>query len=153
MVCFGFGYIRSIPEARAADPAACPQYECKTIHASWSAVNEVRAEFLINNGGNSDDFFYDIFTQNSVEKKDSAATNQQIDEKIIDTCIPTCGKDTNGVWQAPQEVSIPQGAMVISTSRINQSRCTAANGAGPQVTPPKNYNEKNYEPPQPKVPE
>lgn len=144
------GMTESTRRASAVEPARCPQWQCRTIHAHWNTTNGVRAQFLINNGGNTDDFFFDIFTQNSTDKKPEVPTGNQIDEKEYDTCIPTCGKDAAGVWQATQEVSIPQGAMVLITKRINQNRCTPANGPGPKVEPPKNSNDKNLEPPMPK---
>jgi hypothetical protein len=153
---FGVGYVESVTEARAAAPAAavpvaCPQYACKNVHASWSAVGDVRAEFLPNNGGNSVDYFYDIFATSSNVVQPSKPSGVRIDEVLYDSCIPTCGKDANGVWQAPQEVAIPVGALVLNTNRIKQNLCNPpANGAAVNpVVPSKNHNKHGLTPPMP----
>lgn len=145
-VFFGFGKAgRDAKAAAIGVPTACPQWQCKTVQAIWFANANVATAFFVsgtNGATSSSDGWQSIFSQTSVEQLPLQAQNGLYDAYDYPSCNPMCGKDQNGNWQAPQEVS-PTGQQG-QASAINLPRkpCTATQGgaAGPQINPPNNTN-------------
>lgn len=140
--------------ASADEPAACPMYECKTIHAYWAGdSNKTIAAFFTVGGGemmdNSSAAIENIFTMASVEKKPRVDATDKMDTWLYDSCSPLCGKDAGGKWQAPQEVG-RAGKRIgdILSSDGARKACTPNGGQnGPTITNPTNANTEGYTPP------
>lgn len=145
------GYTESQSRLRALDPAACSQYQCRTVHAYWTGTAGVLwAVHVTNKDDNADDGTPNIFTTNSVEKLPTKAGTVMVDHWKYTTCIPFCGKDGAGKWQATQEV-LRVGAKMPGTTAtpIARAPCLATEGGkeGPKVNPEVNANTKGYTPP------
>jgi hypothetical protein len=142
------GYTESLSRLKAAIiPPACPQYECRTVHAFWTGQKTyVWGVHVTNKNDNADDGVTDIFTTNSVEKKPTATDGTTVDWWDYPTCTPFCGKDANGKWQAYQEV-LTSGTKN-KQYNVNRAPCTANGGAeGPKINPPVNANTDGNTPP------
>lgn len=139
-------------QARAAIPAQCPKYECKTVHAQWDGKQSgVIVAYFTANGkadtNSSNGLHKNIFTPSSVEKLPLVESGV-LDAWAFDACVPQCGK-MNGKWQARQEVA-RAGMKVGDAISSNQARwaCTANGGMnGPTITDPTNDNTDDNKPP------
>ncbi len=143
------GYTESHSRLRA-DPDACPQYKCRTVHAYWAGnADYVAAYHVKNEDGNADNGTEDIFTTNSTEDKPLIKTDSTVDYWRYPGCTPFCGKDGANKWQATQEV-LKSGTKVKDTQlNVMRTPCTATEkGAeGPTNANPTNGNINGNTPP------
>ena len=143
------GYTESHSQLRA-DPDACPQYKCKTVHAYWNGIQKTTVTAFFIGDANADHGIESLFTTNSVETLPRAQPGTpptNLDIWFYPQCTPFCGKDGAGNWQAAQEV-LKSGDPTECPDKVSRRPC-AANGGnpGPQVTPAVNANTKGYTPP------
>jgi hypothetical protein len=148
---FAAGWWPSASEAfsAVAVPAACPKFECKTIHAHWDGIgNTVMAIFNAGLTTNSDNAQQSLFTANSVEKN-PLANSGNYDLWYFPACSPMCGKDAGGSWQAKQEVArAGVGTKSKVVLEVQRQACTATGGTpGPQDTNQNNDNTGGNSPP------
>ncbi|HET6572016.1 MAG TPA: hypothetical protein VFG68_00310 [Fimbriiglobus sp.] len=151
---FAFGYGYGTPSAAAAagqGPAACPKYECKTIHGWWPpAQNFVYGFFIPGSNGhnNSDTAQLDIFTPNSVEKNPTVGNNN-VDWFKYTACTPQCGLDPgNNKWQNPAEVIILAVGGTMDAANKPRQQCTGTGGGeGPRSADQTNPNSEGRTPP------
>jgi hypothetical protein len=148
-ICFTFGYAEASREARAALPVpmACPNFECKTLTYSWWGGDEVSGYYAPGGAAIEVSGIVDIFTPTSAYKKPNAQQNNKKDHYTYAACVPQCGKDNNGVWQAIQEVSPAGNRSATGKDGGFIFRCTDAGGVGPTNANPPNKNELKNNPP------
>jgi hypothetical protein len=141
------GYTESCSRLRA-DPPACPQYECRTVHAYWDGSKDYVLVFHVKGeNGNADHGVEDIFTTNSVEKKPrTKLVLGNVDRFMYAACTPFCGTDANGKWQAYQEVLASEKGKKLDD--LPRWPCTSNNGQpGPTNANPVNANTGGNIPP------
>lgn len=120
------GYTESQSRLRALDPAACPQYKCRTVHAYWGgAADYVTAVHVKDADGNADNGAEPIFTTNSTEDLPRTKDTTTVDHWKYPSCTPFCGKDNLKVWQATQEVLKSGTKVKDSKFNVVRSPCTA----------------------------
>ncbi len=128
-------------------PNPCPQFRCKNVYYYWDGNPKTNTQFTLSGTqtptlGGVDDLFTTL----------STCTLPHVNALPIDiltytACVPPCGKDSNGVWQAPQEVS-PSGKSLPGQKDVSSFQCTATSGGpGPQDNPPTNLNTNKNTPP------
>lgn len=138
----------------ADEPPACPMFDCKTVNYFWDgSVNGASAYFRDQVFTPTSQGMMNLFTPSSYEKlNDEFQLNTGKDfvlDFYYDKCEPWCGKDTNGVWQAIQEVYIPSTAKKDNFFAHKQFRASCvSNGTtlGPTSTP-SNANKNKNSPP------
>jgi hypothetical protein len=133
--------------AYAVDPAPCPQYECRTIHAYWDAdPDKAYAFFVAGKADNDSIAMVNIFTDTSVEQKPVLNADGRVDIRVFPACTPHCGKDNGGKgnWQAQQSVTV-LGVGKNKTENDFKTICTP--GGGTQIQNPENKNAKGESPP------
>ncbi len=132
-------------------PAPCPQYQCDNITYYWSGAQSYIKAYL-NPGGTRTSVYAitDLFTPTSTFRKptytkDPATT---VDLYHYPSCTPQCGKDSDGVWQVPQEVS-PSGTSTVEQPGVVQVLCTSMQDGqiGLVDDPATNGNSNKYSPP------
>jgi len=151
VIAFMAGMGSGMSVALAVDPNPCPMYKCKEIHAYWPGNSTATGHLLKGTTTSTVNGYTDIFATTSTKKHPLQAPNTtQIDVYVYAACVPTCGKDKDGVWQATQEVSLSgQGTKLMVP--IDQELCTDLTvpdrGIAPQVTDPTNKNTGKNNPP------
>jgi len=129
-----YGYIGSIQVAKADIPP-CTNYECKTIHAYWDAVQptNVYAFHKVNLTDNYNNNVPQVFTDTSTEK-DPPVSDGAYDGWVWDSCLPKCGKSVPigggaATWQSKQEVTrAGNGWSPPGLKNQPRSHCTPAQG-------------------------
>ncbi len=143
------GLTETSRKAKAVEPAACPRWECKTVHAWWAGTKgNIQACFNVGGGemDTTSEGHVDIFTGASTEKKDRVP-NGKMDVWNYNACTPMCGKDANGKWQALQEVG-RAGKRGTSVENVNRTACTSNDGKdGPKSSVSGNNNVDGNSPP------
>jgi hypothetical protein len=88
-----------------------------------------------------------IYAVSSTFDNPCNGTGKAIDIYSYASCVPTCGKDANGVWQAWQEVS-PSGDKTLYTTGAAQFTCkyVGPNLGGTAATPTNTNKDKNTPP-------
>lgn len=130
---FGAGYSNS---GYADEPAPCDQYECKEVWSYWTGTTSKLAYQYHDDPGLviTKNALLDVFTTQS-KYNSPITTNLDITvwDYSYDQCIPWCGKDGAGAWQALQEVVITEQANK-SASPIGKNanlKCEATENDGP----------------------
>lgn len=140
--------------ARAVDPAPCPQFKCRTVHAGWPGGAEGIMAYFLPGGddtANSSTALWNIYTGASNEMTPIVPVqNEKVDFWVYDACVPMCGKDKDGKWQVQQEVGRAGKRVGIKPAEPDVLRfvCSAKKaGDDPMVANPKNLNTDNNSPP------
>ena len=120
------GYTTSGRRAHATVPNPCPMYQCKQVTYWWTgSKTQINASFAVGGKATTTTAFADIFTPTS-SWDGPPKGNGNYDEYTYPECSPHCGKDSNGVWQALQEVS-PAGPRSLNPIATNVVRFDCEN--------------------------
>ncbi len=145
--------------AAIVPPPACPQYLCKSISTYWIANTQDVVQFKTPVKGTvplqwipASSAMPNIFAVVSTETTPVIGGTATVTPYHYDTCIPTCGMDFFGNWQATQEVWLGATATVQKVDApVFQTVCTKnpPNGNN-EVLPQNNTNKSNppLDPPQ-----
>ncbi len=135
-ICFSGGYFSSFfklySEAVVAPPPPCSRWVCKNVYAVWVADSTVAGAFF-DSANNPEAYAYQNVYARTNTTDDLPIYKYltiPISLKTYTTCNPICGIDpaTNN-WQAPQEVSIPNGAVAkINVPFGNLQQCLGGPG-------------------------
>ncbi len=150
---FAVGFFTKEREIGAADPVACPQFECVQMSAWWSAGFGVRTVIFSGNGMPTTDAWVDTFAPLPTGNQPLLGTGLVVKHRQVAACIPKCGKDAGGVWQSRQEVT-PIGAVIATFGERAQDECSPVpEGESARTNPnPVNNNPGSESPPAPQGP-
>lgn len=144
------GYFEGAAELQAIVPNACPKYECKSVHALWTAGSMTVSAYFVPGSNatiNSNTGVVDLFTPSTVEKKPRGDSGM-FENWNFPSCNPMCGKDANGKWQAQQEVAEGGNGTKGTINPIQRQPCTQNGGQiGPVAASQSNDNTKGDNPP------
>ncbi len=145
-------FFNSDREVAAIIPAPCPKWQCIELEAWWEPGATVKSARDAATGLPSKDGWSEAFAPGASFGQSPFVAGILIKWNTYDYCIPKCGKDPQGVWQAMQEVT-PVGTATFQGPARIQDLCTATenNLPGP-IIDPENDNPNEEVPPTPPIP-
>jgi hypothetical protein len=141
-------------DVRADEPAACPVFDCRTLHAEWGFTRQEDALAYFEVGDvnvPTNNAQTEIFAPTSTETTPTSYSGER-DMWVYKNCEPTCGRskntDGNMAWQWPQEVVKHGKGFQPMDSKNLRTVCTATvDGNGTQPTAQTNTNTSGLTPP------
>ncbi|HEY7426952.1 MAG TPA: hypothetical protein VH682_22140 [Gemmataceae bacterium] len=136
----------------AVNPAPCPQYICNISSYWWDGdPNNIRAAFIPGTQSPIPVAIANLFsTSSAYNNPQQTVGSKKFDIDDSPACVPSCGWDSNDVWQALQAVSPVQNpTFELNKANNTVTVCTAmpSGQVGPVNPSPVNNNKNEANPP------